>query len=87
MFVGRVALSCRGIGQCADAVAQLHGRIAYRFARSEVPERARRYLVGLLDRVESKNDWQLAEAIGEAGPRGVQRLLTVLVNDPNEESR
>jgi Ser/Thr protein kinase RdoA (MazF antagonist) len=37
----------RGIGRWVDAVADLHGRIAYRFARAEVRERARRYLVGL----------------------------------------
>jgi SRSO17 transposase len=50
-------------------------RIAHRFRRVEVRERARRYLVGLLDRVERKNGWQLAEAIGERGPQGAQRLL------------
>jgi SRSO17 transposase len=35
----------------------------------------RRYLRGLLGRVERKNGWQLAEAIGDADPQGVQRLL------------
>jgi SRSO17 transposase len=53
----------------------LHGRIAGRFRRVEVRERARRYLAGLLERVERKNGWQLAEQLGEAGPQGVQRLL------------
>src|SRR5712691_6860125 len=53
----------------------LHARIAGRFRRSEVRERAKRYLVGLLDRVERKNGWQLAEHLGETGPQGVQRLL------------
>src|SRR5579871_6458314 len=53
----------------------LHARIAGRFARSEVRERARRYLAGLLDRVDRKNGWQLAEHLGEQGPQGVQRLL------------
>ncbi len=53
----------------------LHGRIAGRFGRSEVRERATRYLAGLLGRVERKNGWQLAEHLGEAGPQGVQRLL------------
>jgi SRSO17 transposase len=64
-----------------DAVVELHDRIAHRFARSEVRERARRYLVGLLERVERKNGWQLAEAIGEVGPRGVQRLLSAATWD------
>ena len=53
----------------------LHARIATRFRRAEARERAKRYLAGLLDRVERKNGWQLAEHLGEAGPQGVQRLL------------
>jgi SRSO17 transposase len=53
----------------------LHARIAGRFGRAEVRERARRYLAGLLDRVDRKNGWQLAEQLGEHGPQGVQRLL------------
>jgi SRSO17 transposase len=53
----------------------LHARIAARFRRPEVRARARRYLAGLLERVERKNGWQLAEQLGERHPRGVQRLL------------
>ncbi len=53
----------------------LHARIAGRFRRAEARARAKRYLAGLLDRVERKNGWQLAEHLGEAGPQGVQRLL------------
>jgi SRSO17 transposase len=81
MAVGQVAKPWRGISQWVDAVAELHDRIAHRFARSEVRERARRYLVGLLERVERKNGWQLAEAIGEVAPRGVQRLLSAATWD------
>ena len=55
-----------------DAVC---ARIAGRFRRPEVRARARRYLAGLLERVERKNGWQLAEHLGERHPRGVQRLL------------
>jgi len=69
------------IARCADALADLHARIAPRFARSEARERAGRYLAGLLGRVERKNGWQLAEAIGEAGPHGVQRLLNAAAWD------
>jgi SRSO17 transposase len=53
----------------------LHARIAGRFRRSEARARSKRYLAGLLDRVERKNGWQLAEHLGESGPQGVQRLL------------
>jgi SRSO17 transposase len=65
----------------SDTLADLHGRIAHRFARAEVRERAGRYLAGLLGRVERKNGRQLAEAIGEPEPRGVQRLLSDAVWD------
>ncbi len=64
-----------------DALAALHARIAHRFARSKACERAKRYLAGLLGHLERKNGWQLAEALGEAGPQGVQRLLNAAVWD------
>ena len=69
------------IARCADALADMHARIAHRFARAEARERATRYLVGLLERVSRKNGWQLAEAMGETGPRGVQRLLSAAAWD------
>jgi SRSO17 transposase len=69
------------IGRWSDVLAEIEARIAPRFARAEVRERAGRYLVGLLDRVERKNGWQLAEAMGETGPQGVQRLLNAAVWD------
>ena len=53
----------------------LHGRIGHHFRRAEARARAKRYLAGLLERVERKNGWQLAEHLGEPGPQGVQRLL------------
>ncbi len=59
----------------SSALEEVHGRIGSRFARSEARERVLRYLSGLLGRVERKNGWQLAEAIGEVNPQGVQRLL------------
>jgi len=57
------------------AWARLQERIAQRFGRIEVRSRVRRFLAGLLGRVERKNGGQRAEAIGAAGPQGVQRLL------------
>ena len=69
------------IERCADAWAELHTRIGCRFARTEARERAKRYLVGLLERVPRKNGWQLAEAMGETGPRAVQRLLSAATWD------
>ena len=58
-----------------EALGELHARVAGRFLRPEVRERAYRYLAGLLSRVERKNSWQMAEAMGERGPQGAQRLL------------
>ena len=58
------------------ALDEVHARLGGYFHRREMRERVRRYLVGLLGHVERKNSWQLAEAFGEAGPQGVQRLFT-----------
>src|SRR5215211_1554838 len=69
------------IERCADTWKEMHARIGTRFARAEARERAERYLAGLLERVPRKNGWQLAEALGEAGPHGVQRLLNAATWD------
>lgn len=59
----------------AAGLAELHARIAPRFARSEPRERALAYVGGLLAPLERKNSWTLAERAGEAVPDGMQRLL------------
>ena len=56
-------------------LAQLCDRIAARFARVEVRQRLPRYLGSLLQPIERRNGWQIAEQAGEATPYGVQRLL------------
>ncbi len=61
--------------RCTAYSQDLHERIAYRFARSEARDRAKRYLSGLLDEVRRKNGWQMAEQMGENRPRGVKHLL------------
>jgi len=61
--------------QAAEELAHIQERIGPRFRRAEVRQRAGRFLEGLLSGVERKNGWQLAEELGEHGPRGVQRLL------------
>jgi SRSO17 transposase len=58
-----------------EAFIAFHARFAPFFYRREVRERSARYLRGLLSAVERKNGWQLAEAVGEADPQGMQRLL------------
>jgi SRSO17 transposase len=70
-----VQLQRQEVEQWRAGLDALHARIAGRFKRAEVRERVRRYLAGVLDRVERKNGWQLAEHLGEHGPQGVQRLL------------
>ena len=59
----------------AAAFAAYHARFAPLFVREEVRERSGRYLRGLLSPVERKNGWQVAEAIGDPDPAGVQRLF------------
>src|SRR5258708_32390889 len=65
----------RAVRAGAQALAEVHERIAPRFRRAEVRSPARRFLEGLLDPVERKNGWQMAEELGEHGPRGGQQLL------------
>lgn len=67
--------SSKTIEQWPAYLQELHARIAHRFLRPEVRARAYRYLAGLLGNVRRKNGWQMAEAIGESRPRGVQHLL------------
>src|SRR6266567_1426036 len=69
------------LAEGSTAWERLHERIAHRFGRAEVRARVRRYLSGLLGRIERKNGWQIAEAMGEQGPQGVQRLLNAAVWD------
>jgi SRSO17 transposase len=58
-----------------EELAALQARIAPHFGRPEVRARAGKFLTGLLDPLERRNGWQLAEALGERSPDGVQRLL------------
>jgi len=67
--------------QWAQALTQLHARIASRFARPEPRRRALAYLQGLLSSSERKNGWHLAEQAREARPYGMQRLLSQAVWD------
>jgi SRSO17 transposase len=61
--------------RAAEELAQVQARIGPCFRRAEARKRAGRFLQGLLAPLERKNGWQLAEELGEHGPRGVQRLL------------
>ena len=63
--------------------AAVVGRIEPRFARAEARRHAADYLRGLLGRVERKNGWQLAEAVGDATPYGLQQFLYRATWDPD----
>jgi SRSO17 transposase len=69
------ASELRLLSQAAEALDEVQERIGHRFRRAEARRRARRFLEGLLAPVERKNGWQLAAALNERGPHGVQRLL------------
>ncbi len=69
------------VAQWAQALTQLHARIAPHFARPEPRRRALAYLQGLLSETARKNGWQLAEHAREATPYGMQRLLSSAVWD------
>jgi SRSO17 transposase len=61
--------------QVNEELTKLQARIRPRFRRAEVRCRAGHFLEGLTSNVPRKNGWQMAEELGEDGPRGVQRLL------------
>ncbi len=52
-----------------------HARFADLFARAEPRAQAVKYVRGLLGGAERRNGWQLAEAMGDAVPDRMQRLL------------
>jgi len=60
---------------CAAEVEALAAQLRRRFHRSEAAAHVADYLRGLVAAVERKNGWQLAEAVGYAHPRGIQRVL------------
>src|SRR5246127_158277 len=60
----------------ADGLDGVVDRIAPRFGRTEPRRRAGAYLRGWLAPVERKNGWQLAEAVGDRTPDGVQDFLS-----------
>src|SRR3954465_13143663 len=55
--------------------ARTQPRIAHRFQRAEPRRRSLAYLKALAASVERKNGWQMAEAVGDSTPDGMQRLL------------
>jgi SRSO17 transposase len=57
-------------------LADIGGRLAPYFARSESRQRALTYLRGLLSSAERKHSWQVAEICGEPTPYGFQYLLS-----------
>jgi DDE superfamily endonuclease len=75
------AVELLAVGRWSEVLMEIQARIGPRFGRAEVRARVGCYVVGLLDCVERKNGWQLAEAMGETGPQGVQRLLNAAVWD------
>jgi SRSO17 transposase len=65
----------------AGEIERVWQRLRPRFARAEMRVRCRRYLHGLLGTAQRKNGWQLAEAVGERTPHGIQELLNRAVWD------
>jgi len=56
-------------------------RVGCRFARVEPRRRMAVFIQGLMAGLQRVNCWTIAEHAGEAGPRGMQRLLSEAVWD------
>src|ERR671916_3535831 len=63
------------VAEWSAGFAAFTGRFAGRFSRVEPRRQMAAYLRGLLGELERKNGWALAEAVGDTGPQGMQRLL------------
>jgi SRSO17 transposase len=63
------------VAEWSAGFAAFAGRFAGRFTRVESRRQMAAYVRGLLGEAERKNGWTLAEAAGEGGPQGMQRLL------------
>jgi SRSO17 transposase len=61
--------------ECAREVEGAAARLRRHFRRRQAAAHAVDYLRGLVADVERKNGWQLAEQVGYAHPRGIQRVL------------
>jgi SRSO17 transposase len=59
----------------ATVIAQVGDLLQCRFPRAAAHRHTLDYLRGLIADVERKNGWQLAEYVGYAHPRGIQRVL------------
>jgi len=69
-------MEAEDLQEWAEEFTAFHARFASLFGRSEPREQAAKYLRGLLARsVQRKNGWQMAEAVGDAIPDPMQRLL------------
>jgi SRSO17 transposase len=63
---------------------ELLGRVAGRFARVDLRQRARAFVRGLLDDLPRKNCWTIAEHAGDPNPDGMQHLLARAVWDEDK---
>jgi SRSO17 transposase len=63
------------VAEWSAGFAAFMGRFAGRFTRVEPRRQMAAYLRGLLGELARKNGWALAEAAGDTGPQGMQRLL------------
>lgn len=70
-----IAAGHDAVKQWANDFESLWERVGTCFFRHDLRTRAKRYVQGLLGRMERKNGWQLAEYLGDATPHAVQRLL------------
>ena len=68
-------MTTTGLEWWAEDFAAFHARFAPFFGRSEPRATAERYVRGLLEPLPRRNCWQLAEALGDADPQALQRLL------------
>lgn len=63
------------VARWTDEINVSSGIIRDRFSRRDLRAHSEDYLRGLINRVERKNGWQLAEELGEQAPTNLQRFI------------
>lgn len=78
------AVTHADLDRWSSELNRLISRLSFLFYRTESKRHAEQYVRGLLAPIERKNGWTIAEYVGEAEPKAIQRFLNLSPWDAGE---
>ncbi len=78
------AVSFSDLKEWSSEFENVLNRIDRLFVHPSSRKHAEQYLRGLLAPIERKNDWTIAEHVGEKDPKAMQRFLNLALWDADE---